>query len=446
MFYVRSMDIEQPPGHPEPAEWSAEDAAKFDEYVQQAASDAPDTVDRVVELADMMTTFAAQRFVFIDTFRREALAEAAQYDRRVTEIAGRSLRLELAAALRVTEYAADRLLQMAEALVHRYPTVLDSLSRAAMSERHADMLVEALDAAEPDLRDDLLPRAVALAEAQAVGTFRRSLRKLVDTARAATLATRYADAVEKRRSCVDPVDDGMAWLQLYVPDVEARAIHSRATAIAKVLAANPEETRTLDQLRADVMCDLLLEGGASVHPPEARGIQATVAVTVPALALLGGEHAVGSEPPIVEGLGPIPIDRARELCGGAAGWTRILTHPETGMVLSVGRDHYRPPASLRRLVRWRADRCMAPGCGMPASRCQIDHNIAWEEGGTTSLGNLGPFCLGHHIVKHHGRWQVTQIPGSGGAIEWISPTGRRYVVEPERRVPVFRPSPEPPPF
>jgi hypothetical protein len=35
---------------------------------------------------------------------------------------------------------------------------------------------------------------------------------------------------------------------------------------------------------------------------------------------------------------------------------------------------------------------------------------------------------------------VRQIEGSGGALEWISPSGRRYVVLPERQVPVFRPS------
>ncbi len=46
---------------------------------------------------------------------------------------------------------------------------------------------------------------------------------------------------------------------------------------------------------------------------------------------------------MVEGIGPIPVDRARELAGGAEAWTRILTHPETGMVLSVGRAQYRPP-------------------------------------------------------------------------------------------------------
>ena len=118
------------------------------------------------------------------------------------------------------------------------------------------------------------------------------------------------------------------------------------------------------------------------------------------------------------------------------------------MVLSVGRDQYRPPLSLRRLVKWRAERCMAPGCGMPASRCQIDHQLAWEHGGHTSLENNAPFCQGHHTVKHHGGWQVRQIPGSGGAIEWTSPTGRHYIVHPERHVPIFRPvsDGDPPPF
>jgi hypothetical protein len=64
--------------------------------------------------------------------------------------------------------------------------------------------------------------------------------------------------------------------------------------------------------------------------------------------------------------------------------------------------------------------------------------VAWQHGGETSLENNAPFCKGHHIVKHHGGWTVRQIGGSGGEIEWISPTGRRYVVVPERRVPVFR--------
>jgi hypothetical protein len=87
---------------------------------------------------------------------------------------------------------------------------------------------------------------------------------------------------------------------------------------------------------------------------------------------------------------------------------------------------------------------MGPGCGIPASRCEIDHTIAWENGGLTSLDNLAPLCTGHHTVKHHGGWAVRQLPASGGALEWTSPAGRRYVVEPERPVPMFRPAPAEP--
>jgi hypothetical protein len=125
---------------------------------------------------------------------------------------------------------------------------------------------------------------------------------------------------------------------------------------------------------------------------------------------------------------------------------RILTHPETGIVLSVGRDKYRPPADLRRLVRWRSETCMAPGCTIPASRCEIDHRIAWIEGGTTELNNLNPLCKGHHTVKHHGRWRV-QPDGTGGALTWTSPAGRTYQVHPERPVVMFTPTDQDtPPF
>ena len=74
---------------------------------------------------------------------------------------------------------------------------------------------------------------------------------------------------------------------------------------------------------------------------------------------------------------------------------------------------------------------------MPASRCEVDHTLAWEHGGHTGLENLTPLGRGHHRVKHHGGWQLRQIPGSGGAVQWTSPAGRRYTVHSKRRVTVF---------
>jgi hypothetical protein len=254
-----------------------------------------------------------------------------------------------------------------------------------------------------------------------------------------------------------------------VPAVEAHAVLHRVSTMATAIRGRagdrrPDERggeaegRTMDQVRADVLCDLLIDGRVAAHPERVRGIRASVVVTVPVLSLLseesegpGGFSGRGSGA-VVDGVGPIPIEQARELCGTDGGWMRVLTHPETAMVLSVGRDRYEPPPSLRRLVKWRAERCMAPGCAMPADRCQIDHSIAWSDGGATAMSNTAPLCQGHHTLKHHGGWTVQQIAGSGGALEWRSPLGRRYVVEPERRVPVFReerPPPRvdgPPPF
>ena len=212
--------------------------------------------------------------------------------------------------------------------------------------------------------------------------------------------------------------------------------------MGKAITAAEGEERTLDQVRADVFGDLLIDGTTDHVPSEARGIRATVVVTVPALSLLEDEQPAGSEPAVVEGLGPIPHSKARELCGGAREWMRVLTHPETGAVLSFGRDRYRPPKVLRDIVRWRAGRCMGPGCGMPAERCEIDHSIAWEDGGSTELANLHPLCKGHHTLKHHGGWNLHHC--DDGDVIWTSPTGRRYRVRPERRVPIFRPDPEPP--
>ncbi|MET0736082.1 MAG: DUF222 domain-containing protein [Microbacterium sp.] len=406
----------------------------------------PDAVDRVVEVANMMSVFAADRLVNVAALRDEAISDARARGSRVSvEILDRSVRLELAAALRITEYAAGEMLALAEALTHRHRPVLYALHRADITEQHAAILVAGVDSIEPEHRALVLERGLSLAETESVGTFRRMLRAMIDDLRSPSLAERHESAVRHRRVAVETAADGMGWLHLYAPAVEVTAIHGRATAIAKSLRGEESETRSLDQLRADAVCDLLIDGSTTGHSAEARGIRATVVVTVPVLSLL---ERGSREPATVEGVGPVPLARARELCGGTRDWMRVLTHPETGMVLSVGRDRYAPPASLRKLVTWRAERCMAPGCGVPAARCQIDHTVAWEHGGSTSIGNLSPLCQGHHTVKHHGGWMVRQIEGGGGAIEWISPMGRRYVVQPERRVPVFQPQDAglPPPF
>ncbi len=158
-----------------------------------------------------------------------------------------------------------------------------------------------------------------------------------------------------------------------------------------------------------------------------------VAVTVPALTLLGHD-----EDAVLEGYGPIDPETARLLAAGAPSLTRILTHPETGAVLSVGRDTYRVPADLRRHLAVRDGTCRFPGCGRPARRCDVDHVTAAADAGATDASNLIHLCRHHHRLKHETSWRVRLDAMTQDAV-WRSPSGRVHVVPPAEPGPVWSP-------
>src|SRR5215207_3759388 len=126
----------------------------------------PGTLDVVVDLDAMIAVCAAERLQRIDELRLAHLADAEAAGHRFTDVVLRGLRLELAAAMRITENAAGMLVALAEALVERYPGAMVALREGRISERHAEILVGGLDELEPELRRDLFERALALAEAQ----------------------------------------------------------------------------------------------------------------------------------------------------------------------------------------------------------------------------------------------------------------------------------------
>ncbi len=170
----------------------------------------------------------------------------------------------------------------------------------------------------------------------------------------------------------------------------------------------------------------------------ARSIRPQVTVTVPVLTLLG----VTDAPATMNGHVPIDPDTARRLTALAPSLRRVLTHPETGTVLSAGRTTYTVPADLKALIRHRDTTCRFPGCTHPATTSDLDHTIPWATGGTTDADNLAALCRRHHVTKHQTTWQVRHVrqvdPGRddhptdwGGTLEWTSPTGRRYLTRPE---------------
>lgn len=244
-----------------------------------------------------------------------------------------------------------------------------------------------------------------------------------------------------------------------------------------------QANRTQSQIEADLFTDLLLTGEVPVSgdssTPLGRGIAAHVQVIVPehqlaegtirprgititrassraggtlsghdqAGKVMAGDASVGSASTGRAPVGSAPVGGVPELVGYgpvSAGVARSAANLATseggswdvvkvdlgGTVLSV--DRYRPSAEMRRFIAARDLHCRAPGCRRQAARCDIDHTIAAEDGGSTSTDNLAVLCRGHHIVKHHTQWSLEQR--DGGVLVWTSPTSRRHPSQPPSRV------------
>ena len=90
---------------------------------------------------------------------------------------------------------------------------------------------------------------------------------------------------------------------------------------------------------------------------------------------------------------------------------------------------YQPPPRIREHVTARDLTCRYPFCGQPAWRADLDHTTPWHKGGLTCTCNLGGLCRGHHILKQHPGWQLTQP--RPGHFQWTTPADRTYCVTPD---------------
>lgn len=363
----------------------------------------------------------------------------------------RSLRAEIACALRIPERTAENQLATAHGLASELPSTLAALKVGEISYRHAEAIVDSVAGLDADAVAVLETMALPFARKLTVAKFERKLRTLRERANPESIIERRERAACDREVVFAPARDGMAWLSAYLPAANALAAFHRLTELAGCLRAidTPSDgsvpRRTLAQARADAFRDLLIDGEPALEGP--RGIRPTVFVTVPAMTLLGRSN----EPAILDGYGPIDPDTARELAALAPSFFRLLTHPETGAVLSVGQDSYRVPSDLKNWLRLRDCTCRFPGCSRTAYQCDIDHTDDRALGGETRHDNLAHLCRSHHRLKHNSSWRVQHLVTGDdppddpdhphappdiapGTLTWTSPTGHEYTTEPEVRL------------
>ncbi|UUT35272.1 HNH endonuclease signature motif containing protein [Microbacterium elymi] len=405
--------------------------------------------------------FAAEMFFFERAaglvVRREQERAAQAGDGAVTSSSQwgmRELFAELAAALHLSEWQVARKVSMGWTLVHRFFETLCQASEGRISPEHATLIGETGAVIEDDqVRREYEAVALDMAGELTPAQLRPALSGLVSRLDPEGTQRRVRDAVKRRKVTVRELEPGLARVTADVPTTQGVGIVTRITEIADQLftqnqtdraeseAAAPAgagdgdgsgevvvDERTRSQIMADVFSDLLLTNvpdghGATEQARENLGaIVGTVQVTIPA-STLTGETVGGSE---VVGFGAIDDEVARDLAGAARAWTRVFTDPCTGVPTSVAR--YRPSKRQRLLLRVRDEHCRFPGCRRPAHKCDVDHTLAYADGGTTCLCNLAHLCKRHHTLKHETDWVVIQLPG--GILEWTAPTGRIHHTRP----------------
>ncbi|MFS0794705.1 DUF222 domain-containing protein [Microbacterium sp. 1P10AE] len=418
-----------------------------------------DVVGALIESERALAELEAARVLQFAAAMRVALHRREHRPRAVQEreMALRSIAAEIGVALRWNDRTVQRRLGEALQLVDDFPATLRALAEARISARHAAVIRDiGAELADPSVRAEFERRVVERAATDTVVGTRAFARALVEELHSVSITDRFANAQQQRRVWIDDAVDGMARLGVLDGATKIRAMYDRLTRQAREIRAvarsaelddtGPDavhDRRTIDHVRADLLCDLVLTGRPVIDPtidalPGGLGaIRAHVSVVVPALTAVGASDG-GAE---VDGLSPIDADTARRLLADCPAWERLVTHPITGAVLAV--DRYRPSPALRRFVRARDVHCRFPGCRQPARRCDLDHTHDHARGGPTARSNLACLCKRHHTLKTETPWTAQQL--LDGTIEWTSPLGRSVTDRPERYV-AFVPVPDPPPF
>ena len=100
--------------------------------------------------------------------------------------------------------------------------------------------------------------------------------------------------------------------------------------------------------------------------------------------------------------GVTSAEALRMLCCDAAVVPIVLNGK--GQPVDVGRATRTIPDGLRRAVAARDRGCAHPGCGRPASWCEVHHVTPWADGGQTTIDNLAMLCRIHHRQIHSTEW------------------------------------------
>jgi hypothetical protein len=350
-------------------------------------------------------------------------------------------REDVSSALRLSAGTAQMRIDVARTLVNHLPNTCSALATGELSAAHATVIARETAAA---IRDGLSEFAIFSIEEKAIAHAEfhtpSQVALKVRSAIAKFAPATFEEVVEKARdsrrvSCYNDVD-GMSTVVAILPAEDAQTVMKaieafivKGASVFKVSGDSSDvrsadvrsaDVRSADMKRADALTSLAgFALAASSQDIELHRRPITVNVTIDLPTLLG----LSENPGQLAGYGAIPASVARALASDGK-WKRFITDPQTGALLDYGRETYQPPQVLIDFLIARDRTCRFPGCRRSAALSDLDHAQSWDEGGTTSLDNLGALCRRHHVLKTHGGWSIESR--ADGSCTWTSPLGKIY--------------------
>jgi hypothetical protein len=349
---------------------------------------------------------------------------------------------EVAAAMTVGHRRASREMRIAVALRDRLPRVAALYMQGTLSSRVVSTITWRTQLVEDAEALALIDAALAEGATKWGPLSEQRLDERIDAwiFRYDPAAVRRSESSTRSRDFSigdldDPAETTSVWGRLLATDA---AVLKRRVA-QMVQGVCDDDPRTIGERRSDAVGAIAAGSfrlaclcGSKTCPagdaPSSSNVVIRVLADQSAVdAATGSAEQPAVTPPaaLIVGEGIVPTPLLSGLIRGGAK-VRPITMPS-----DEPEPNYRPSAELAEFVRMRDLFCRAPGCDVPADRCDIDHTIPYPIG-PTHPSNIKCLCRTNHLMKTFGGWHDVQLPD--GTVIWISPSGRKYITKPGSRL------------
>ncbi|WP_409429214.1 HNH endonuclease signature motif containing protein [Mycobacterium sp. SMC-11] len=400
----------------------------FERRYPSVTSESAALVDRVCVSARAENRAAAAQLVAIGELFALRLSRCGETEVWAVDTEA-AVAAEVAAALRISQGLAASRLHYARVMREELPQVAEVFKAGDIDMRLFQTIVY-----RTGLITDRQVLAVVDGQLAAqVGRWPSLTRSRLAAKIDKIVAQADADAVRRRKERqaqrevgFSDQEGGLTEIYGSLFTTDARALDKALDALAATVCEH--DPRTREQRRADAMGALAARAdrlGCRCGRPDcaAGGRAAASPVLIHVIAERASVDGTGVAPGSLVGAeGLIPPEVVAELARSAR--LVSLVHPGD----APPEPGYVPSKALADFVRCRDMTCRWPGCDRPALDCDLDHTIAYGDGGPTHASNLKCYCRTHHLVKTFWGWRDQQLPD--GTVILTSPSGCTYVTTP----------------